>query len=81
VREAGRTGQVLVAGFDNISAIRELVRDGRVLATADQHADQLAVFGIEYALQILRDKKTPSDRRTPVDLVTAETLSGKPRNR
>jgi len=78
VREARKTGQVLIAGFDNISAIRELVRDGRVLATADQHADQLAVFGIEYALQILRDKKTPSDRRTPVDLITAETLSGKP---
>ena len=78
VREAGKTGQVLIAGFDNISAIRELVRDGRVLATADQHADQLAVFGIEYALQSLRDKKTPADRSTPVDLITAETLSGKP---
>lgn len=79
VREAGKTGQVLIAGFDNISAIRDLVRDGRVLATADQHADHLAVFGIEYALQILRDRKTPSDRSTPVDLITAETLSGKNR--
>ena len=71
VRQAGKTGQVLVAGFDNISAIGELLRDGRVIATADQHADQLAVFGIEYALQILREKKTPSDRNTPVDLITA----------
>ena len=79
VREAGKTGQVLIAGFDNISAIRDLVREGRVLATADQHADQLAVFGIEYALQILRDKKAPSDRNTPVDLVTAESLSGRNR--
>lgn len=73
VRQAGKTGQVLVAGFDNISAIGELLRDGRVIATADQHADQLAVFGIDYALQILREKKTPSDRNTPVDLITAAT--------
>ncbi len=74
VRQAGKTGEVLVAGFDNISAIRELLRDGRVVATADQHADQLAVYGIEYALRILRDKTTPADRKTPVDLITAGRL-------
>ncbi len=74
VRQAGQGGQVLVAGFDNISAIRELLRDGRVVATADQHADQLAVYGIEYALQILRDKTTPADKKTPVDLITAGRL-------
>ena len=70
VRQAGKLGQVIVAGFDNIPAIRALLRDGRAVATADQHADQLAVYGIEYALQILRDKATPADRKTPVDLVT-----------
>jgi ribose transport system substrate-binding protein len=74
VRQAGKTGQVLIAGFDNISAVRELLRDGRVVATADQHAGQLAVYGIEYALQILREKTTPADRKTPVDLITAGQL-------
>lgn len=74
IKEAGRTGQVLVVGFDNISAVRDLVREARVVATVDQHADQLAVFGIEYALEILRGRATPADRETPVDLVTAETL-------
>ena len=74
VRQAGKAGQVAVVGFDNISAIRDMVRDGRVLATADQHAADLAVFGIEYALQILRGQAKPQDRRTPVDLVTAEKL-------
>jgi len=74
VRQAGKAGQVAVVGFDDISAIREMLRDGRVLATADQHAAELAVFGIEYALQILRGQAKPQDRRTPVDLVTAEKL-------
>jgi ribose transport system substrate-binding protein len=74
VKDAGRAGQVLVVGFDDISAVRDLVREGRVLATVDQHADQLAVFGIEFALDILRGKAVPADRETPVDLVTAETL-------
>jgi ribose transport system substrate-binding protein len=47
-----------------------LLDDGRVLATADQHGDRLAVHGIEYALRILKKETTPEDRQTPVDLVT-----------
>ena len=74
IRHAGKDGEILLVGFDNIAAIGEMVRDGRVLATADQHADQLAVFGIEAALAILRGEAAPEDRQTPVDLVTAETL-------
>ncbi|HEY8549852.1 MAG TPA: sugar ABC transporter substrate-binding protein [Vicinamibacterales bacterium] len=71
VRAAGREGKVAVVGFDNISAVRPLLADGRILATADQHADQLAVHGIEYALEILRTGVPPADRETPVDLITS----------
>lgn len=74
LRAAGKTDQVLVVGYDNIAAARQLLREGRLLATADQHADKLAVFGIEYALETLRTKATPADRETPVDLITAATL-------
>ena len=74
ITQAGRTGQVAVAGFDNISAVRELIRAGSVLATADQHADLLAVYGIEYALEALSTGIVPGDRDTPVDLVTFADL-------
>jgi ribose transport system substrate-binding protein len=43
VRQAGRDRQVAIAGFDNIAAMRQLIDEGRVLVTADQHGDQLAV--------------------------------------
>ena len=72
LRAAGKLGQVKVVGFDNITAAQELLEKGQLLATADQHADRLAVFGIEYALQMLAKQGTPEDRETPVDLVTAE---------
>ena len=71
VRQAGRTGEVLIVGFDNIAAVQQLIQDGRVLATADQHGDRLAVYGIEAALAILRKAAPPADRQTPVDLITA----------
>lgn len=70
VQAAGKAGQVQIVGFDNIAALKPLLADGRVLATADQHGDQLAVFGIEAALKILKDKTTPAYQQTPVDVVT-----------
>jgi ribose transport system substrate-binding protein len=50
-----------------------------MLATADQHGDQLAVFGIEVALQLIADPKAnPEDRQTPVDLITKAELTANP---
>jgi ribose transport system substrate-binding protein len=72
IRAAGKAGQIRVIGFDNIQAVRQLLKDGQVLATVDQHGDQLAVYGIEYALEALKNKTSPADRETMVDLITAE---------
>ncbi len=70
IQSAGRAGKTLVVGFDNISAIQPMIQNGQVAATADQHADQLAVFGIEAALQILKGEAPPDDQTTAVDLIT-----------
>jgi ribose transport system substrate-binding protein len=70
IQAAGKTGKILVVGFDNISAVRPLLDKGDIVATADQHGDQLAVFGIEAALKILQGAAPPADQTTAVDLVT-----------
>ena len=77
LRDANKVQQVQLVGFDNIAAVQELIRKGDVLCTVDQHADQIAVDGIRYALEILKNHSTPTDKETPVDLVTAQTLGGK----
>src|SRR6056297_1107232 len=75
VKSAGRIGAVQIVGFDNISAIRQAITEDKVLATADQHGDQLAVYGIEAALDLLQSSNTqPQDVQTPVDLITKESL-------
>jgi ribose transport system substrate-binding protein len=71
LRGAGKLAQVKVVGFDNISAVQELLRSGEILATADQHADRLAVYGIEHALETLASGQAPADQETQVDLITA----------
>ncbi len=74
LRNAGKLGSIYVVGFDNILAVRQFMKEGKVLCTVDQHADKLALFGIEYALEMLQTKAQPADKETPVDLITAETL-------
>jgi len=74
IKAAGKSDDVLVIGFDNITAVQRLLKEGKILCTVDQHADKLALFGIEYALEMLGGKGTPSDKETPVDLITAEKL-------
>ncbi len=74
LKSAGKTGKIDVVGFDNIAAAQQLMREGRMLCTVDQHADRIAVFGIEYALQILKTRAAPADKETPVDLITADSL-------
>lgn len=87
VRAAGRDqgdNAVMVIGFDNISAVQDAILAGRILATADQHADQLAAYGLEFALELLVQRGTAGnrdsledslqDRETPVDLITIDSL-------
>lgn len=74
VKAAGKAGKVQVVGYDNIGAIKPMLADGRVLATADQFAAKQAVFGIETALKALADKtpqaSMPAAIKTDVVLVT-----------
>jgi ribose transport system substrate-binding protein len=74
LRASGKTGKVQVVGFDNISSVQRLIKEGTILCSMDQHADLLAVYGIEYALKILKGAEKPEDYETPVDLITVESL-------
>jgi len=66
--------EVKIIGFDNISAIQTLIKEGKVLCTVDQYAGKIAVNGIEYALEVLKTGNKPEDRETAVDLVTIGDL-------
>ena len=77
VKAAGKTGQVQVVGYDNIAAVKPMLKDGRMLATADQFGAKQAVFGIEIALKALAEKKKQADMpaaiQTDVVLVTKDS--------
>lgn len=77
VKAAGKVGKVEVVGYDNIGAVKPLLKDGRMLATADQFGDKQAVFGIDIALKAIAAKTKQADMpalfKTDVVLVTKDT--------
>ena len=76
LKAAGKESTVKVVGFDNITAVQQLIKEGKMLATADQHGDQLAVYGIQYALDALANKGgSQADRETKVDLITKDSFN------
>ena len=74
VEAAGLTGKVLIVGFDNIPAVQELIKEGKILASVDQFGPDMAKNAIEVGLRILNGEKLGGWIKTPVRLVTADDL-------
>jgi ribose transport system substrate-binding protein len=74
IRDAGRGGGVYVTGYNAIDAIKPLLADGSVLATMNQFADRQAVFGIDFALKAVTERRKQEELskvvETPLQLVT-----------
>ena len=65
---------VAIVGFDNISAVHPLLKDGRILATVEQYGDQFAVNGIELALDMIKGQSELVDRETPLVVISQADL-------
>ena len=71
---SGLAGTTVLAGYDNIAAVRSEMQSGRIHATVEQHPELMGQYGVELALHALEGKTLPSLLPTPVDLVTHETF-------
>jgi ribose transport system substrate-binding protein len=71
--ERGRSG-VLIAGYDDIEQARAAIRQGKLLATIDQQAEEQGYLGVKHAVRALAGEKLPLETIVDVKLVTAESL-------
>ena len=65
---------ISIGGFDNISAVHPLMREGRIDGTVEQYGSQFAIYGIEFALEMIAGNAQMTDRTTAVKLVTPADL-------
>lgn len=69
-----RPGEILIAGFDNDAAMRPLLEEGWLTVTIDAYGSQMAVQGIEYALQIIDGMPEGGIHGTPYTLIQKDTV-------
>jgi len=69
--------KILVAGYDNIEAARNEMRNGRMAATIEQHPELMGAYGVDLAWKALNGKTIPDYVPTPLDLITSEAFGKK----
>ena len=74
IAAAGKTGKIQIVGFDNIGAIQNLIKDGKVLATIDQFGPEMAANAIKVGMKIMQGEKLSGWQKTPVKLITKNDL-------
>jgi ribose transport system substrate-binding protein len=71
IAAAGRTGSIVVVGFDALDEARQAVRRGTMAATVAQHPARIGALAVEWAARIVRGQTPPPEITVPIELVTA----------
>lgn len=74
IAEAGRTGEVVVTGFDASPAALIAIAEGRMSASIRQAIAEIGGSGVDMAERLVRGDEVPPLVLTPISLVTRENL-------
>jgi ribose transport system substrate-binding protein len=74
IAAAGKTGQIIVVGFDAIGDAREAIRTGRMDGSVAQHPYDMGRLAIENAKKIIDGQEIPTYIPVKIDLITKENL-------
>lgn len=75
ITAAGKTGKIIVVGFDAIEDAREAIRTGKMDGSIAQHPYDMGRLAIENAKKIIDGITIPSYIPVKIDLITKEKLA------
>jgi ribose transport system substrate-binding protein len=75
ISAAGRSGDILVLGFDAIKDAREAIKKGIMEASIAQSPILMGKLAIEYAVKVINGEKIPREVPVKINLITKDTLS------
>jgi ribose transport system substrate-binding protein len=75
VKARGKTGQILIVGFDAIPEAAKAIIAGQLAASVAQNPSNMGKFGVENALKILGGQTIPKRIDTGTILVTKQNAS------
>jgi ribose transport system substrate-binding protein len=71
VAEAGKSGKVVVVGYDNIPDVQAALASGAMAATVEQHPDLMGRYGLKMAVGILNGAVAKGgDIEVPLETIT-----------
>jgi PAS domain S-box-containing protein len=75
IDEAGRSGEIIVAGFDALPDALLAIEQGKLAATVRQMPRSMGHLALEVAMRVLDGERVPTVVETDVALVTAESVA------
>ena len=72
IAAAGRTGEIVVVGFDAIDDSRLAITENKMDGTIAQHPYEMGKLSVEHALKIINGKKIPLEIPVKIELITKE---------
>jgi ribose transport system substrate-binding protein len=75
IAAAGKTGKIIVVGFDAFSEARDAVNKGTMDATVAQSPYEMGKTAVENAVKVLKGEKIQEDISLGVELVSKENAS------
>jgi len=72
IAAAGRTGEIIVVGFDAIEDSRLAIKENKMDGSVAQHPYEMGKIAVESALKIINGKKLPLEIPVKIELITKE---------
>jgi ribose transport system substrate-binding protein len=69
IAAAGKTGKIVVVGFDAQDEARQAVKKGVMAATIAQNPAKMGATAVEYAVKILHGEQPPAEIAIPIEIV------------
>ena len=70
IAASGKTGSIIVVGFDAIDEAREAIRSGKMDATIAQYPAEMGRVAVESAVKTLKGEKVPAFVPVKIELIT-----------
>jgi ribose transport system substrate-binding protein len=74
IEAAGKTGKVLVTGYDALDQAIEYIKGGEMLSTVDQNPADMGYYSVKFALDAINGKDVPSEYLVDLVNITKENI-------
>jgi ribose transport system substrate-binding protein len=74
IAAAGKTGKIIVVGFDAINDARQAILAGKMHASVAQHPDLMGQLAIENAYKVIRGQAVSAEIPVKVELITSKNV-------